>query len=82
LDEIAATVENRKTRLEWVKNVSTVIDIPWTMCGGISTLEDIEMVLNAGADKISVKAPRRHVLTEMALVPQQYILMARQTPHA
>ena len=54
--DIAATVENRKTRLEWVKNVSSVIDIPLTMGGGISTLEDIEMVLNAGADKISMNS--------------------------
>lgn len=54
--DIAATIENRKTRLEWVKNVSAVIDIPLTMGGGISTLEDIEMVLNAGADKISINS--------------------------
>jgi cyclase len=54
--DIAATVENRKTRLEWVKNVSAVIDIPLTMGGGISSLEDIEMVLDAGADKISVNS--------------------------
>ncbi|MBW2622549.1 MAG: imidazole glycerol phosphate synthase subunit HisF, partial [Deltaproteobacteria bacterium] len=54
--DIAATVENRKTRLEWVKNVSAVIDMPLTMGGGISTLEDIEMVLDAGADKISMNS--------------------------
>jgi cyclase len=54
--DIAATVENRKTRLEWVKNVSAVIDIPLTMGGGISSLEDIEMVLDAGADKTSMNS--------------------------
>ena len=54
--DIAATVENRKTRLEWVKNVSSVIKIPLTVGGGISTLEDIEMVLNAGANKISMNS--------------------------
>ena len=54
--DIAATVENRKTRLEWIKNVSAVIDIPLTMGGGISSLEDIEMVLDAGADKISMNS--------------------------
>jgi cyclase len=54
--DIAATLENRKTRLEWVKNVSSVIDIPLTVGGGISTLEDIELVLGAGADKISVNS--------------------------
>ena len=54
--DIAATVENRKTRLEWVKNVSSVIKIPLTVGGGISTLEDIELVLKAGANKISMNS--------------------------
>jgi len=51
--DIAATLENRKTRLEWVKNVSSVIDIPLTVGGGISSLDDIDLVLGSGADKIS-----------------------------
>ena len=54
--DIAATVENRKTRLEWVKNVSSVISIPLTVGGGISSLEDIEGVLEAGANKISMNS--------------------------
>ena len=54
--DIAATVENRKTRLEWVRNVSSVIDIPLTVGGGISTLEDIELVIQAGADKVSMNS--------------------------
>jgi cyclase len=54
--DIAATVENRKTRLEWVKNVSSVIDIPLTVGGGISALEDIELVLKAGADRVSMNS--------------------------
>ena len=54
--DIAATLENRKTRLMWVKNVSSVIDIPLTVGGGISSLEDIEMVLDAGANKISMNS--------------------------
>ncbi len=54
--DIAATLENRKTRLEWVKNVSAVIDIPLTVGGGISTLEDIELVFEAGAGKASMNS--------------------------
>ena len=54
--DIAATLENRKTRLEWVKKVSAVIDIPLTVGGGIGSLEDIEMVLAAGADKVSMNS--------------------------
>jgi cyclase len=54
--DIAATLENRKTRLSWVQAVSAVIDIPLTVGGGIGTLEDIEMVLDAGADKVSMNS--------------------------
>jgi imidazole glycerol-phosphate synthase subunit HisF len=54
--DIAATVENRKTRLEWVRNVSAVITIPLTVGGGIGSLEDIELVLNAGASKVSMNS--------------------------
>jgi len=54
--DIAATVENRKTRLEWVKNVSSVIDMPLTVGGGISAIEDIELVLEAGANKVSMNS--------------------------
>jgi len=54
--DIAATLENRKTRLEWVKNVSSVIDIPLTVGGGIGSLEDIEMVLASGASKVSMNS--------------------------
>lgn len=54
--DIAATLENRKTRLEWVKNVSDVLEIPLTVGGGISTLQDIELVLQAGADKVSMNS--------------------------
>jgi cyclase len=54
--DIAATLENRKTRLQWVKNVSAVIDIPLTVGGGVSSMEDIEMLLEAGADKVSMNS--------------------------
>ena len=54
--DIADTLENRKTRLEWVRNVSAVIEIPLTVGGGISTLEDIELLFEAGADKVSMNS--------------------------
>ena len=54
--DIAATVENRKTRMEWVRDVSSVIDIPLTLGGGISQLEDIDLALEAGADKVSMNS--------------------------
>lgn len=54
--DIAATLENRKTRLDWVKQVSAVIRVPLTVGGGINSLEDIELVLEAGADKVSMNS--------------------------
>lgn len=54
--DIAATVENRKTRLEWVRAVAAVIDLPLTVGGGIGSLEDVDMVLAAGADKTSMSS--------------------------
>ncbi len=54
--DIAATVENRKTRLEWVRNVSSSISIPLTVGGGISELSDIDTLLEAGADKVSMNS--------------------------
>jgi cyclase len=54
--DIAATLENRKTRLEWVKAVSSVVQIPLTVGGGISSLEDIELVMKAGATKVSMNS--------------------------
>jgi cyclase len=54
--DIAATLENRKTRLDWVRQVSAVIDIPLTVGGGINSLEDIELVLEAGADTVSMNS--------------------------
>lgn len=54
--DIAATLENRKTRLEWVQKVSAVLSIPLTVGGGISSIEDIEMVLGAGASKVSMNS--------------------------
>ncbi|MCX8030827.1 MAG: imidazole glycerol phosphate synthase subunit HisF [Thermodesulfovibrionales bacterium] len=54
--DITATLENRKTMLKWVKDVASVINIPLTVGGGISTLEDIEQVIEAGANKISMNS--------------------------
>lgn len=54
--DIAATLENRKTRLEWVQNVAAVISIPLTVGGGIASLEDIKLTLSAGASKVSMNS--------------------------
>lgn len=52
--DISATYEERKTMVELAKRVGEEVFIPFIIGGGISTLEDIRMVLQAGADKISI----------------------------
>ena len=52
--DIFATVENRKTRLEWVKKVCDVVTIPFAVGGGIGSIEDMEALINLGVDKVSI----------------------------
>jgi len=52
--DISATIEGRKTMVDVVKKVSEVVFIPMTVGGGIGSLRDIETLLKAGADKISM----------------------------
>jgi len=52
--DIFATVENRKTRLEWVRRVREVTTVPFAVGGGIGSLEDMKVLLDLGVDKVSV----------------------------
>ncbi|MCD6299630.1 MAG: imidazole glycerol phosphate synthase subunit HisF [Dehalococcoidales bacterium] len=52
--DIFATVENRGTRLEWVKGVRDVATIPFAVGGGISNIEDMRALFNLGVDKVSI----------------------------
>ena len=52
--DITATIEKRKTLRELVNRIAHQINIPFTVGGGISTIEDVNMLLQNGADKISV----------------------------
>ncbi len=52
--DIAATLEGRKTRLQWVKNVLQSITIPLTVGGGISNLDDMTELFDLGVSKISI----------------------------
>ncbi|MEJ7588959.1 MAG: imidazole glycerol phosphate synthase subunit HisF [Ferruginibacter sp.] len=52
--DITATIEKRKTLVELVKRISANINIPFTVGGGISTVEDVAVLLKHGADKVSV----------------------------
>src|SRR4030042_526733 len=52
--DIAATVEDRGTRLEWVKRVRKVTTVPFAVGGGVRNLADIKELFDRGGDKISV----------------------------
>jgi cyclase len=52
--DIAATVENRGTRLEWVKKVAEKVTIPLAVGGGIRNVEDMKALFDLGVDKVSV----------------------------
>ena len=52
--DITATVEKRKALVELVKKIAANINIPFTVGGGISTVEDVALLLQNGADKVSV----------------------------
>ncbi len=52
--DITATIEKRKTLSELVNRISHHINIPFTVGGGISSVEDVSILLQNGADKISV----------------------------
>jgi imidazole glycerol-phosphate synthase subunit HisF len=67
--DITATIEKRKTLRELARRIAQHINIPFTVGGGISSIEDVSILLENGADKISVNtaAFKNHTLiTELA----------------
>ncbi len=54
--DITATVENRKTLIELVTHIAEEINIPFTVGGGINTVEDVSNLIKAGADKVSINS--------------------------
>lgn len=52
--DISATDERRATMNSWVKKVASTLNIPFTVGGGINSVDDVRALLDAGADKISI----------------------------
>ena len=52
--DIFATVQNRKTRLEWVKKVCDVVTVPFAVGGGIGSIEDMQELFKIGVNKVSI----------------------------
>jgi len=55
--DITASSDKRIVNKKWIRDVAQKINIPFTVAGGIRTLEDAETILNSGADKISINSP-------------------------
>ena len=54
--DISATLEKRKTLLKLVRAVAEAVHIPFTVGGGISSVEDVKALLDEGADKVSINS--------------------------
>ena len=81
--DITATVEKRKTLTNLVMRVARAINIPFTVGGGINSVEDVSILLKSGADKVSIntaafKNPK--VITEIAATAgSQCVVLAIDT---
>jgi len=67
--DITATIEERKTLSELVAKIAKEINIPFTVGGGINSLEDVKAVIIAGADKVSINSSavkNPNLITEIA----------------
>jgi len=68
--DITATTEKRKTLAGLVRKIATHINIPFTVGGGINNVEDVRLLLDNGADKISVNTSavrRPELINELSL---------------
>ena len=52
--DIFATMQNRKTRLEWVKRVAEVVTVPFAVGGGIASIADMQSLFDVGVDKVLI----------------------------
>ncbi len=81
--DITATLEKRKTLLDLVKKIAAEINIPFTVGGGVNTVEDVSHLIKAGADKVSVNSSavrRPELIKEIAsLFGNQCVVVAIDT---
>lgn len=67
--DITATIEERKTLIQLVERIAQEIDIPFTVGGGIQSVDDVRKLISAGADKVSINSSavkRPELITEIA----------------
>lgn len=67
--DITATIENRQTLVSLVERIAAEINIPFTVGGGIHNIDDMSLMLKAGADKITINSAavkRPELISEIA----------------
>lgn len=67
--DITATIENRPTLAGLVERIAAEINIPFTVGGGINSIKDVEILIKAGADKVTLNSSavrRPEMITEIA----------------
>ena len=67
--DITASAENRTVDKKWILEIAKNINIPFCVAGGIRTIEDAKLILNSGADKISINSPaieNPNLITELS----------------
>ncbi|EOR93781.1 Imidazole glycerol phosphate synthase cyclase subunit [Arcticibacter svalbardensis MN12-7] len=83
--DITATNERRKTMVELVKSVARQVNIPFTIGGGINELSDADVLLNSGADKISINSAavrNPDLINELAAAfGKQFVVIAIDTKY-
>ncbi len=83
--DITATHEERKTTIDLVSAVARQVNIPFTIGGGINEIRDAEILLNAGADKISINSAavrNPNLIDQMAAAfGAQFVVVAIDTRH-
>jgi len=81
--DITATHERRKTMVELVKAVARQVNIPFTIGGGINEIADADILLNSGADKISINSAAVRnpaLINELAMAfGKQFVVVAVDT---
>ncbi|MGM5631512.1 imidazole glycerol phosphate synthase subunit HisF [Apibacter raozihei] len=83
--DITATIENRSTLLHLVERIAHEINIPFTVGGGINSVDDVSSLIKAGADKVSINSSavkRPELISEIASqFGNQCVVVAIDTKH-
>lgn len=81
--DITATVEKRKTLSELARKIARHVNIPFTVGGGVSSVEDASVLLSSGADKVSINTAafkRPELINELAKeFGNQFVVLAIDT---